>query len=61
MMGQGIEPKSYHAIVDMMSEKELRQFLQFQRHKVDALLKQLPAHREFVNRYCPTAMAQDPA
>jgi tryptophan halogenase len=61
MLGQGIEPKSYHAIVDMMSEKELRQFLQFQRHKVDVLLKQLPSHREFVNRYCPTAMAQDPA
>ena len=54
MMGQGIEPQSYHAIVDMMSDKELRQFLQIQRHKVDALLKQLPAHREFVNRYCPT-------
>ena len=55
MMGQGIEPKSYHAIVDMMGDQELRQFMQIQRRKVDVLLNQLPGHREFVNRYCPTA------
>ena len=55
MMGQGIEPKSYHAIVDMMGDQELRQFMQIQRRKIDALLNQLPGHREFINRYCPTA------
>jgi hypothetical protein len=29
--------------------------MQIQRRKVDVLLNQLPGHREFVNRYCPTA------
>ena len=55
MMGQGIEPKSYHAIVDMMSEQELGQFMQIQRRRIDVLLNQLPGHRDFINRYCPTA------
>ena len=54
MLGQGIEPQSYHPIVDMMDEKELRQFMQIQRQKVDQVLKQLPAHQEFIDRFCPT-------
>jgi len=57
MLGQGIEPKSYHPIVDMMDEQELRQFMQIQRQKVDHVLKQLPTHQEFIDRYCPTASA----
>jgi len=57
MLGQGIQPQSYHTIVDMMGEQELRQFMQLQRQKVDSVLQQLPTHREFINRYCPTALA----
>jgi tryptophan halogenase len=53
MLGQGIEPRSYHPIVDMMSENELRQFMQIQRQKVDHVLSQLPTHQEFIDRYCP--------
>jgi tryptophan halogenase len=57
MLGQGIEPQSYHTIVDMMSEQELRQFMEIQRQKVEHVLKQLPTHQEFINRYCPVATA----
>ena len=53
MLGQGIEPQSYHPIVDMMSDQELRQFMQIQRQKVDTVLSQLPTHQEFISRYCP--------
>ena len=56
MLGQGIEPQSYHPIVDMMPEQELRQFMQIQGQKVDHVLKQLPTHQEFIDRYCPTAV-----
>lgn len=54
MLGQGIEPENYHPIVDMMSDQELRQFIQIQGQKVDHVLNQLPTHQEFINRYCPT-------
>ncbi len=57
MLGQGIEPQSYHTIADMMDEKELRQFMQFQRQKIDHVLKQLPTHQQFIDRYCPAAGA----
>ena len=57
MLGQGIEPQSYHPIVDMMGEQELRQFMQIQGQKVDRVLKQLPTHQEFIERYCPTSTA----
>jgi len=53
MLGQGIEPKSYHPIVDMMDDQELRQFMHIQRQKVDHALSQLPTHQEFIDRYCP--------
>jgi len=55
MLGQGIEPRSYHPIVDMMDERELRQFMQFQQQRVDHILGQLPTHQEFIDRYCPVA------
>ena len=55
MLGQGIEPQSYHPIVDMMPEQELRQFMQIQGQKVDHVLNQLPTHQEFINRYCSVA------
>ena len=57
MLGQGIEPGSYHTIVDMMAEQELRQFMQIQAQKVDRVLQQLPTHQEFITRYCPTALS----
>ena len=57
MLGQGIEPQSYHPIVDMMGDQELRQFMQIQAQKVDTVLNQLPTHQEFIDRYCPTAIA----
>jgi tryptophan halogenase len=53
MLGQGIEPRSYHPIVDRMTEQDLRGFMQFQRQKVDHVLSRLPTHREFIDRYCP--------
>ncbi len=55
MMGQGIVPKTYHPIVDMMSEAELKQFLAAQQQKVNTLLPQLPQHGEFVRKYCSLA------
>ena len=57
MLGQGMEPKSYHPIVDMMSDQDLRRFMRVQQQKVDHVLSQLPTHQEFINRYCPTASA----
>ena len=52
MMGQGIIPRQYHPIVDMMSDHELGAFLQGHRDKVRQLVPKLPPHGEFVSFYC---------
>lgn len=57
MLGQGLNPADYHKIVDMMSEEELRGFLNGQRASVAKLASSLPAHAEFVSRYCGSGAA----
>lgn len=53
MLGQGLKPRSYHPIVDMMDEEELAQFLAHQENKVTHLVGQLHNHEDFLARYCP--------
>ncbi|SHI16285.1 tryptophan halogenase family protein [Ferrimonas marina] len=53
MMGQGIEPKSYHPIVDMMSDHELEGFLGGIKGRVTKKVSSLPPHFDFVAHYCP--------
>ncbi|MEL7185491.1 MAG: tryptophan halogenase family protein [Pseudomonadota bacterium] len=56
MLGQGIEPASYHPIVDMMPEQELRRFMQVLSQRVDHVLGQLPSHQQFIDHYCPSTI-----
>jgi tryptophan 7-halogenase len=55
MMGQGIIPTSYHPIVNMMEEKELKGFLRYLKDTVDEKMAAMPSHQELINRYCKAA------
>jgi tryptophan halogenase len=37
----------------MMSDDELRGFLENIKHNVDRLVEQLPSHQQFIDNYCP--------
>jgi tryptophan halogenase len=52
MLGQGLMPEQYHSIVNMMSDDELRSFLENIKHNVDRLVEQLPSHQQFISNYC---------
>jgi tryptophan halogenase len=52
LMGQGIEPQTYHHIADL-SGKELKDFLRNYRAKVADVVNALPTHADFVRQYCP--------
>jgi tryptophan halogenase len=56
MLGQGLEPKQYHPIVDMMTDEELKTFLDrvkgVAKHKVD----NWPDHWDFTQHYCKTSL-----
>jgi len=52
MLGQGIMPDQYHPSADLMGDEELSGFLEGIRTHVDRTVAQLPAHQEYVERYC---------
>jgi tryptophan halogenase len=53
MLGQGIMPKDYHPIADMMSKDEQREFLDGIRTSVRKTVEQLPSHQDYLKQYCP--------
>ena len=57
MLGQGLMPQQYHPIVDMMSDEELRNFLQGAEGSVTKLVSRLPDHQAFIDHYCKANIA----
>jgi tryptophan halogenase len=52
MLGQGITPKAYHPIVDLMPEQELAKFLASIKQQTERRVNQLPNHLDFIRHYC---------
>lgn len=52
MIGQGLMPAHHHPLVDTMSKEELRIFLQQITQHIETTLEKLPAHQDYINRYC---------
>ncbi|WOX06884.1 tryptophan halogenase family protein [Microbulbifer pacificus] len=48
MFGQGLMPKRYHLLVDVMPEDELRNFIAQIKHSVDSSLSKLKGHNEYL-------------
>ncbi len=57
MLGQGVSPKQYHPIVDMMSEEELKEFLDKIKQAVELRIDSLPHHLDFIQRYCKSSVS----
>ncbi|WP_020209779.1 tryptophan halogenase family protein [Gilvimarinus chinensis] len=51
MIGQGLIPKTYHAVVDEMPESELAALLKQLSQGVQSHIAKLPSHAEFLKRY----------
>lgn len=56
MLGQGIKPKTYHPVADLMPDEEFKQFLDSYRSNIQKFVSQLPSHQEFLKSYCPASM-----
>ena len=54
MIGQGVVPQEYHAIVDMMDDKKLNGFLSKIRSNIDATVAKMPSHQDYLEKYCQT-------
>jgi tryptophan halogenase len=52
LLGQGIIPKSYHPLVDMMAEAEIKEFLANVRAVHLKAVAAMPRHMDFVREHC---------
>jgi tryptophan halogenase len=52
MLGQGILPKQYHPVADLMGDTELSQFLGGIRSGIDSTVAKLPSHADYIRSYC---------
>ncbi|MFT3763558.1 MAG: tryptophan 7-halogenase [Pseudoxanthomonas sp.] len=53
MLGQGIEPRHYHPVADLMQDAELTRFLGNIHAQVERTVAGLPAHQDYLRQYCP--------
>ena len=53
LMGQGVMPEHYHPTADVMSEPDLKRFLDDIRQHVETTVRQLPPHQAYIDQYCP--------
>lgn len=54
MLGQRLQPKSYHQLVAGLGSGELSRHLQSIRETIHAAVDRLPSHRDFLRHYCPS-------
>jgi tryptophan halogenase len=54
LIGQGLIPKTYHPIVDNMTDDELQKFLDHTKRNVSKKVDKWPSHWDFIQHYCPS-------
>ena len=50
MLGQGLQPRGYHALVDMLPEDHLTRFAGDVRGVIDNCVTNMPTHDAFLQR-----------
>ena len=55
MIGQGITPNSYHQTAGDISDEQLEKFLTSVKDTIHKKVGMLPAHHEFIRKYCTAA------
>lgn len=52
LLGQGIEPRSYHALADNLSDQDLDEFMTNVATIIDKAVAHMPSHDDFIARNC---------
>jgi tryptophan 7-halogenase len=56
MLGQRLQPHSYHQLVAALPAQDLRQHLQNIRGTIGRAVEKLPEHRDFIRHYCDSQL-----
>jgi len=57
MLGQGIVPRAYHPLVDLVAEPELARLMEGVRGVIASCVEAMPAHEQFIERCCKAPAA----
>ncbi len=52
MLGQRIQPRSYHPVVDLLAQGELEGLVHGVKKVIDNCVEAMPMHQAFIDRYC---------
>jgi len=52
MLGQGIEPRSWHPLVDQVPEADLKRFIAGVGDSIARCVEAMPMHQQFIDRFC---------
>ena len=52
MLGQRIEPRAYHPLVDLVPEADMYRFLDGVAQTVERCVEAMPSHQAFIDRHC---------
>ena len=55
MLGQNIEPRNYHPIVNGITSQQLREYLNNLKTIIRGAVGQMPEHEEYIRRHCAAA------
>jgi tryptophan halogenase len=56
MLGQRIEPRAYHPLVDQVPAEDLYRFVDGVEQTIERCVDAMPMHQAFIDRYCAAAM-----
>lgn len=57
MLGQGLMPRQYHQVASIMSNEQLRTFMENFELSIRDSVNKLPTHQDFINQYCKADVA----
>ncbi len=52
MIGQGLVPRDYHPVVDLIDTGQLNEILQRTRARVDQAIRSMPTHQQVIEQHC---------
>lgn len=55
MLGQGIQPRDYHPLVDLVPDEDLRRFVSSVGQTIANCVDAMPPHQAFIDRFCKAA------
>jgi len=58
MHGQGLRPKAYHPLAELLTPQENLQFLEIQKAQVDQAAAAMPSHADFIAKHCAAPQPQ---